>query len=89
MSIYYIPLSVTVAEVPAPAGQLACTNSQGGEEKEAGMEGAGERDAEAEACPPADQVVFVARLLCSRPGDAGRNHHGLGCKQQKCLLSWS
>lgn len=89
MSIYYIPLSVTVAKVPAPAGQLAHMKSHGGEEKEGGMGGAEEWEAEAEACPPADQGVFVARLLCSRPGAAVRNHHGLGCKQQKCLLSRS
>lgn len=49
MSIYYIPLSVTVAKVPAPAGQLAHTKSHGGEEKEGGVGRAGEWEAEAEA----------------------------------------
>lgn len=89
MSICYVPVSVTVAEVPAPAGQLARTKSHGEEEKGEGLGGAGEWEAEAGACPPAHQGLFVAKILCSRPGAAVKNHHGLRCKQQKCLLSWS
>ena len=39
--------------------------------------------------PACTEGLFVARILCSRPGAAVRNHHRSGCKQQKCLLSWS
>lgn len=59
MGIYYIPVSVTVAEVPAPAGQLARTKSHGGEEKGEGLGGAGEWEAEEGACPPAQRDCFL------------------------------
>ena len=59
MGIYYIPVSVTVAEVPAPAGQLARTKSHGGEEKGEGLGGAGEWEAEEGACPPAQRGCLL------------------------------
>lgn len=59
MGIYYIPVSVTVAEVPTPAGQLARTKSHSGERKGEGLGGAGEWEAEAGACPPAQRGCLL------------------------------